>query len=221
MSTTSDPRGIHDWHSASYVDNWIASDATNDAARLPWLTRLVGFLPFDQDRAIRVLDIGAGYGLLTRKVIDRYPLAEVVLVDFSEPMFDHAQRRLADVAGQLTFVVADLRNLEWTASIPGNFDAVVSSIAIHNLRDPDVIRRVFEQIRPLIRPGGCFYDIDLVPPAGPLTAQAIGLRRLSNTRPGYFVGLEMQLRWLREAGFDEVDCLLRIDGQTLMAGFVS
>src|SRR5947209_17362607 len=85
-STASDPHGLHDWHSRSYVDEWISSDATDDERRLRWLRRLVAMLPFDPSAAIRVLDVGAGYGLLTGEVGRRFPQAVITAHDFSEPM---------------------------------------------------------------------------------------------------------------------------------------
>src|SRR6185437_15896521 len=69
----------------------------------------------------RVLDLGAGTGLMTRAVLSRYPGAEVVLVDGAHEMLDRAREQLADARAR--FVVADLRD-----ELPeGPFDAVVSA----------------------------------------------------------------------------------------------
>jgi tRNA (cmo5U34)-methyltransferase len=218
-TTTSDPHGHHDWHSPAYVDEWISSDATKDDQRRPLLRQLAAFLPFETDRPLRVLDIGAGYGMLTREVVDRFPAAHVVLHDFSEPMFEHARARLPDALDRLEFVTADLREPTWVSALDGDFDAVVSSIAIHNVRELAIIARIYADIRPLVRAQGCFYNIDFVAPAGPLTARAHSLRR--RLPEGEIPNLERHLRWLRDAGFDEADCLLRAESQTLVAGFVA
>ena len=128
-TTTSDPHGHHDWHSAEYVDHWISSDVTNDDERRSWLRRVAALLPFPKDQAIRVLDVGAGYALLTREVLDEFPSSTAVLHDFSEPMFEHARERLSDAVDRISFVAGDLRDPDWTDGLEGTFDAVVSSIA--------------------------------------------------------------------------------------------
>lgn len=224
QTTESDPHGMHDWHSAEYVDHWISSDATNDDERRSWLRRVAALLPFPKDQAIRVLDVGAGYALLTREVLDEFPSSTVVLHDFSEPMFDHARERLADAADRISFVAGDLRDPSWTSGIEGTFDAVVSSIAIHNVRDPAIIKRVYADIRPLVAPGGCFYNIDFVMPAGPLAAGATWGERAGafpEGDPEELPTFRGHFNWLLAAGFDEADCLFHLDSQTLVAGFVA
>ena len=63
--------------------------------------------------------------------------------------------------------------------------------------------------------------MDIVAPAGPLTARALFGRRSTSERTGEAPTLEAHLRWLRDAGFDEVDCVLRVDQHTVVAGFVA
>lgn len=221
-STTSDKHGHHDWHSAEYVDRWISSDATKDEDRKPWLRRTAALLPFEQEQKIRVLDVGAGYAMLSAEVLAAFPSSHVVLQDFSEPMFGHARQRLRADGDRTSFVACDFRDPNWTNAFDGPFDAVVSSIAIHNVRDVDVIQRVYADIRTLVAPGGCFYNVDFMSPAGPLSARAVlrGRRQfVSGTKD--IPSVEAHLRWLRDAGFDEVDCLFRVDTQALVAGFVA
>lgn len=220
-TTTSDPHGHHDWHSADYVDHWISSDATRDDERRAWLRRVARMIPFDREEELRVLDVGAGYGMLSREVLDAFPASHVVLHDFSAPMTDHARQRLADAADRISFVVADLRDEGWTDGIDGPFHAVVSAIAIHNVRDTAVIRRIYADIRPLVAPGGCFYNMDFVMAGGPSSARALGHRGTYPERTDDLPTLANHLAWTRDAGFDEAECLLRIDGQTVVAGFVS
>ena len=42
-----------------------------------------------------------------------------------------------------------------------NFDAVVSTITIHNVRVPDVVDVIYKHVQ-LVKPGGCFLNLDLV-----------------------------------------------------------
>src|SRR5579871_5130007 len=211
----------HDWQSQEYVDHWISSDATHDDERRPILRRVANLIPSTPDAPICVLDIGAGYGVFSQQVLEAFPQAVVVCMDYSEPMFVHARARLAWAGARTSFVKADLYDPEWAAGLPGPFDAVVSSLCIHNLRDPQRIKAVYREVFPLVRPGGAFFNCDMVRTPGPAIAEAY--RRDQGPREGEQRGggrsnrpvtdegaepatLENQLRWLREAGFDEVDC---------------
>src|ERR1700689_2478203 len=109
-SAESDPHGVHDWNSASYVERWITNDVTHDADRQPVLRRAVQLLPIETDQPVRVLDVGGGYGMLTREVLEAFPRSTVVLQDLSQAMLDQASNRLADYAARITFVQADLRD---------------------------------------------------------------------------------------------------------------
>lgn len=89
------PHGEHDWHSSQYVDEWVRNDVTRDAERQPKLRRAAALLPFNRHCAIEVVDIGGGYGELTRQVLEEFPNSSVVMHDFSEPMIVVARQRLA------------------------------------------------------------------------------------------------------------------------------
>lgn len=200
MSNASDPHGHHDWHSKEYVDDWIARDVTRDEERAPQLAAVARRIPTDRG-PVRVLDIGGGYGILTAAVLDAVPQATVVLHDFSEPMLAHAAERLAGYGDRVTPVHADLRDPGWVGAVGEGFDAVVSSIAIHNVRDHDVIRQVFAGVLAVLRPGGEFCDLDLVWGSAPA--------------PG---SLADQLGWLLAAGFVDVDCAWRDAPMAMLTG---
>ena len=206
--TSSDPLGHHDWHSREYVDGWISSNEKRDDSRLAALQRVAGLIPHDPKSAIRALDIGAGYGLLSEQVLERFPRAEVVCHDFSEPMFAHARKRLASASERVSFARGDLSKPSWNAKVAGPFDAVVSSVAIHNVRYPERIRAIYSEIFPLVGPGGCFFNFDLVFAGGDSSR--------GDAEPAT---LENQLRWLREAGFRDVDCFWKNPPAVIIGGF--
>jgi tRNA (cmo5U34)-methyltransferase len=210
LESPSDPSGHHDWHSPEYVENWIAADVLHDDVRRPILRRLADGLPIGRDRPTRVLDVGGGYGMLSREVLASAPLATVVLLDLSAAMLSEARDRLADLGGRVEFVQADIRDPGWTASVRGGFEAVVSSMAIHNVRHASQIRQIYADIFTIVANGGCFVNIDLVPPAGPGAASVAGNpTRGRRTAGADSADLFVQLSWLRAAGFREVDCIRR------------
>ena len=197
MQTSSDPHGHHDWHSATYVDEWISNDETRDEKRVPVLRAMVELIPRAVEDDLRVLDVGAGYGVLSEQVLDCLPRARLVCQDFSEPMFVHARSRLAGAADRVDFVVSDLMQPSWTVELGGPFDAVVSAIAIHNVRHPPRIRAIYEEIAGLLAPGGCFLNCDLLMPAP----------------------LDEQLEWLRASGLERVDCFSQEGHTAVFGGF--
>jgi tRNA (cmo5U34)-methyltransferase len=168
--TSADPTGMHDWHSDEYVQDWI--DNQRDDERAVLLRRVVHLIPFDPDDEIRVLDIGGGYGALTKVVLDAYPHAQVVLHDYSEPMLSEARKRLATYSDSVSYVRGDLMTPAWTDALKGEFQAIVSSIAIHNVRYPGRIRGTYQELFPFLAQGGCFLNFDLMAPDGELSSQA-------------------------------------------------
>ncbi|MEE9606960.1 MAG: class I SAM-dependent methyltransferase, partial [Myxococcota bacterium] len=108
------------------------------------------------------------------------------LQDVSEPMFEIARERFADQASHMRFALCDLGTSDWTSKVGGPFDLAVSSIAIHNLYDESAIARVYKDVYGLLKPGGTFINVDHIGRVG---------------------GAEGQTRWLRDAGFDQVECV--------------
>jgi tRNA (cmo5U34)-methyltransferase len=166
----------------------------------------------------RVLDLGAGTGMLATRVGAAYPEAELVLVDGAPAMLEQARATLGDRA---RLHVADLAD-----PLPaGPFDAVVSALAIHHL-DDEGKRALFARVCEALPPGGVFVDAEQV--AGPMpcfdgryrawheaSARALGATdeewAAARERMGHdrCSDVESQLRWLREAGFDAADCLFK------------
>jgi ubiquinone/menaquinone biosynthesis C-methylase UbiE len=157
----SDPTGYHDWFSHSYVDSWIDRDAAEGSRRRE-LDALVAELELPRDEASRVLDVGGGWGPVTRCLLDRYPMTTIVLHDFSGPMLERARAHLAGDLKRVRFHQADLRDPRWLDDVGESFDGVVSSLAIHNVRDDAVIERVYRDLFGVMRPGSVLADLDLL-----------------------------------------------------------
>ncbi len=170
-------------------------------------------------RAPRVLDLGAGTGLLSALTLERFPEARLTLVDLSEGMLDRARLRFDRLPEErVGFVIADYAE----ADLGGPYDAVISALSIHHLEDP-AKRLLFRRAFAALRPGGVFVNADQV--AGPTLARdahyrALWLRavreagvseedlaaareRMTHDR---LAPLAAQLGWLAEAGFADVDC---------------
>lgn len=117
----------------------------------------VSLIPFGRDAAIRVLDLGAGTGILSALIAESFPRARFTLVDVSEEMLDRARRRFASDAARFEFHALDLSE----ARLWGRYEAVVSALAIHHVSD-EAKRRLFRNIHEVLSEGGVFINADQV-----------------------------------------------------------
>jgi tRNA (cmo5U34)-methyltransferase len=169
----------------------------------------------------RVLDLGAGTGLLSALVADAAPDSSVMLVDASADMLAMAPEQLGDAWPRCESVVAD-----FSMALPaGPFDAVVSALAIHHLTHADK-QTLFARVHDVLVPGGVFVNAEQV--AGPNDALDTHYRAVWDTQTracgatdGDLVEaavrmavdqcapVETQCAWLRDAGFIDVDCFFK------------
>jgi tRNA (cmo5U34)-methyltransferase len=208
----------HDWLDASYVDTWVAERIDGDDAHRADVDRLAGLLARVLTAADPVvLDVGTGPGVLADAVLRAVPGAQVVVQDYSPPMLQQARSRLAWAGDRARFHLSDLALPGWSDGLGDGFDAVVSSYAIHNLREPGAIRGVYEELVTLLAPGGCVLLLDLVEPAGARAERLVGERRRADEEEP--ASLAAQLGWLTRAGLVQVDCLWKDGFEVAMCGF--
>ena len=176
------------------------------AERIPHRTEgeaiLLEFVPRDVQR---ILDLGTGDGrLLALLRIDR-PEAEGVALDFSPTMLAAARKRFR---GEEKIEVVE-HNLDDPLPDLGHFDAVVSSFAIHHCTDARK-QALYGEIYAALLPGGMFLNLEHVPPATPVLhvrfLHALGITPADEDPSNKLVSVETQVRWLRELGFQDVDC---------------
>ncbi len=95
----------------------------------------------------RVLDVGAGTGNLTAKLVN---LADEVWgTDFSEEMLHKAREKVP----QAHFVRCDVRD-SWPPELPTQFDRIVSTYVFHEFEDESKLRLLTNLSRQRLRLGG-------------------------------------------------------------------
>ncbi|HJR81771.1 MAG TPA: methyltransferase domain-containing protein [Anaerolineales bacterium] len=183
----------------------------------------------------RFMDLGCGDGILGAAILGEYPKSRGILIDFSEPMLEQAREQLKECGGQLTFMNLDYGDPAWVNAIQGPFDAIVSGYSIHHQPD-ERKREIYEEIFSLLKPGGWFINIEHVSSEAQLNIdlfehhfvsarfaveQRNGATRSFDqiaeeykNRPDKAANIlaptELQCDWLREIGYEEVDCYFRI-----------
>ena len=105
----------------------------------------------------RILDLGAGTGVLTGDVSGRFRRCRILALDPAEAMLKVARSKTWRLLTRQQFVCADAEQLPLAA---GCMDLVLSNAAVHWCNDPD---RVFSEIWRLLKPGGLFMFSTLGP----------------------------------------------------------
>jgi 2-polyprenyl-3-methyl-5-hydroxy-6-metoxy-1,4-benzoquinol methylase len=135
----------------------------------PFERALLGFLPA---RCGRVLEVGCGHGVLTRRVAARAD--SVLALDLSPEMVRIARARSA-AWPNVEYRVADVAAAELP---PAAFDVVLSAATLHHLPFAPTVRRLAEWVRP----GGRLVIQDVVARPGlrylPANALAFAARLL-------------------------------------------
>lgn len=158
--------------------------------------------------AKRILELGAGSGLLARWLLQSFPHIRYVLLDPSATALQAACDRLAALAGRARYIEADLRNQGWSEGLP-QFDAVVTMTPVHRPGSQHNATLLHAEVRQLLVPGGLYLVCDQVPPAAAPERGAVLLDRY----PG--ADARAQALALRAAGFPSVTRLMQRDGMVL------
>lgn len=168
-----------------------------------------------------ILDIGAGTGLLSALVLEKFPGASLTLLDISENMLAVARQRFSHL-DTVRYMVRDYSR----SPLGGPYDLVFSALSIHHLSSDDK-QKLFHVIFAALKPGGMFINADQADgetplfrkmyldywdnflkmgPLGEKERQEILKRRDTLDRNET---LSSQLRWLQECGFPDVDVVYK------------
>ena len=191
-----------------------------------------------------ILDLGCGDGILGQAVLNDYPDATGVFLDFSQPMLANARQQLAG-QDKRVFIDCDYGDPAWTKTLSDHapFDVIVSGFSIHHQPD-DRKQRIYREIFELLSPNGIFLNLEHVSsPTEWLESQFDDLMvdalyqyaRANNNnstrqqfaqdyhaRPddtaNILAPVETQLDWLRDIGFQQVDCYFKVFELALFGG---
>ena len=114
----------------------------------------VSFLKSTKSNIRKILDLGAGTGLLTKRLYDEYPNANYTLVDISDKMLEVARQRFS---GLTSFKYSIL---DYSMDLPREkFDLIASALSFHHIENKDKLL-LYSNIYDKLEDGGCLLNLD-------------------------------------------------------------
>ncbi len=190
------------------------------------------------------LDIGCGDGILGNAILKMKPKATGVFLDFSESMMDAARKKLG-AGSSVKFVNADMGKPNWARTLSdfNSFDIIVSGFAIHHQTD-ERKKELYREIHTLLTPGGVFLNLEHVASRSQAIEHVFDdyfIEALYSYHSGFdqnrtkeeiageyykrpdkdaniLAAVEAQCDWLREIGYEDVDCFFKVFELALFGG---
>lgn len=233
------------WKKSSVAQNYLQKGWKAQPFAAEYLSMMLRVIKSAQPTMQNVLDIGCGDGILGHVVLDEYPTARGVFLDFSEPMLEAAKQRLIDYSNRVSFVMADYSQPNWINSLENAapFDVIVSGFSIHHQPDENK-KAIYADIFNLLAPDGLFLNMEHVSPitrrveswyndlmidaryafykanGKQTTREEIAEAYLNREDSGanILAPLDTQCQWLREIGFTDVDAYFKVFEMALFGG---
>ncbi|MEJ2246839.1 MAG: class I SAM-dependent methyltransferase [Acidobacteriota bacterium] len=211
--TKTEPSEINSYSSPEYALSYLAK-----SDRIPHRTEgeavVLELLP---EGARRVLDLGTGDGRLMALVKLVHPEIQGVVTDISPTMLEKARSRFAE-NHDISVVEHDLND-----SLPdiGTFDVILSSFSIHHVSD-ERKQRLYKEIFNILDPGGIFCNLEHVSSRTDKLHEdfyhAMGAALSEEDPSNKCASVEIQLDWMQQIGFKDVDCFWKWRELALLSG---
>lgn len=160
----------------------------------------------------RLLDVGAGTGMLLQALAAHFPDTEMVGLDMAYDMGATARSRFSDMP-RVQFITADAEQLPFPEEA---FDRVVSTSTFQWL---DCLDAAFSEAYRVLRPGGefafaLFGEKTLLELRESYRAACNSLERVGGDRPRQFAGRGEIVASLAKAGFQSCEMLVELEIET-------
>jgi SAM-dependent methyltransferase len=185
------------------------------------------------------LDFGCGDGILGSAILDVFPNSKGTFLDFSPEMIRVVKQK---IPGDHIIINRDYGKKNWMEFVKNEetFDVIVSGFSIHHQTD-ERKKELYEEIFDLLCPGGIFLNLEHVASHSLLgeklfeevfvdsmvefygdkkTRQELidDFYNAEDKDANILATVEDQCDWLREIGFSDVDCFLKIFELALFGG---
>jgi len=114
----------------------------------------ISLLKCYKDNFAKIVDLGAGTGLLTKEICELYPNAHYVLIDVAKDMLKIAEERFKGL-NNFEFIESD-----YAEDIPvTNCDLICSALSIHHLESNEKAA-LYKNCYEKLDKGGCLINLD-------------------------------------------------------------
>jgi SAM-dependent methyltransferase len=180
--------------------------------------------------AARVIELGAGTGALSERILTALPRVRMMLLDADAEMLARAESRLDAQRDRV-----ELMHGSFTEPLP-KVDAVVASLSLHHVHERSDKTGLYMNILGALPPGGILVNADAMIPepaalaeplrrrwAGHLVAngdtEAQAFERFAQwaLEDRYF-SIDEEVAMMRAAGFTEIDVRWRLGPSTVVIG---
>lgn len=177
----------------------------------------------------KILDLGAGTGLLSQYLFKYFPNSRYTLIDVSSKMLDIAKRRFKNLSN-IVYLEKDYSN-----NFPeGKFDLIASALSIHHLTEKEKYK-LYKNIFNSLNKNGFFLNIDQYKsPSKNINKKYIELwinditkhkvtkkdieSWIDRRKLDKETTMENEMDKLNEIGFKEVECLFKYWKLGVIAG---
>ncbi len=191
-----------------------------------------------------VIDLGCGDGILGRFIQSRFPSINLFCIDFSDTMIEAARKSMVHM-NSVHFIKSDFSTSDWRDPLNdyGEFDLIVSGFSIHHQPD-NRKREIYKEIFGLLNLNGIFLNLEHVSSASKKvedvfddyfidklhsfhqkidqsterSAIADNYYNRPDKEENILAPVDVQCSWLKEIGYQDVDCFFKIFELSLFGG---
>jgi ubiquinone/menaquinone biosynthesis C-methylase UbiE len=245
MSDTANPKDYNVWRLPEMVKKYLSGSRAAFPGSVLQFEVMLKLLKENSCNVKNVLDIGCGDGILGAIVLDTFPEARGVFLDFSDDMLTAAKKNMAQISHRIDLINSDYSVKKWVDNVNSYapYDVIVSGYSIHHQNDSRK-KEIFNEIYGLLDEGGIFINVEHV------LSRSKWIERTHNEyfidslyeyslskgssknrgdiSKGFYNRIDMesnilafvedQCNWLREIGFIDVDCYFKIFEMAIFGG---
>ena len=214
----------------------MASEYDNDIIRIiphynELIKALLNTIEFNNEKKIKVLELGSGTGILTKLIKERFLNSKITSIDLSHSMVEKAKENLKEYEDDITFKIGDFTKIE----LGEGYDVVISSLAIHHIEANQEKIELFSRIYDSLKEDGIFYNGDVLLGSyehvkylnseifkthlkNNLTEEEIAEINSNAKEVDYPSTLFNQLNWLERVGFRDIEVIWKYYGHGVYGG---
>ncbi|MCL5408680.1 MAG: methyltransferase domain-containing protein [Candidatus Omnitrophica bacterium] len=233
------------WKSAELAEKYLSEVRVAIPLSREQIDIMIKLIELSQKKIRSFLDLGCGNGILSAAILQKYPRAQGVLLDFSDHMIQSAKENLSIYVQNIDFVNFDYSDPYWIKKVlpKAPFDTVISGFSIHHQSNKRK-REIYTEIYDLLKHGGLFLNIEHVSfktkwlnkifneifidslykihvhQGGKCTRAQLSKEyyKRPDKEANILVSVETQCQWLRKIGYQDVDCYFKIFELAIFGG---